>query len=205
MSFGAQKVLRSLSSGHTYSYIHTIASVRSETFLLLHGFPSTSLVWNKLSAQLTKAGYGVLAIDLLGCGDSSKPTDVQEYALSRISEHVKEIMVHEQLDQVIGVGHDWGAMLLARMWWFCPEFFSSLVFMTVPYQTPQPLDLDTMNFQTKDMFGYEMGGYWYFLTSPETPAIMAGKVSSNFPFQYKSNAQYDSQKYWYSQPWYCLS
>jgi soluble epoxide hydrolase/lipid-phosphate phosphatase len=48
--------------------------------------------------------------------------------------------------------------------------------MSVPYGPPQNMDLDAMNAMSKEVFGYEMGGYWYFLISEEAPAMLDKNV-----------------------------
>lgn len=94
-------------NNYKYSYVYNPAQGCKPTFLLLHGFPSTSETWNRQIEDLTAAGYGVLVPDLLGYGDTDKPEAVEEYANSKVSAHVSKILNHEGLTQVIGVGHDW--------------------------------------------------------------------------------------------------
>ena len=47
-----------------------------EAVLLLHGWPQTAYAWRKVMPLLAKAGYRVVAPDLRGFGDSSKPEGV---------------------------------------------------------------------------------------------------------------------------------
>jgi pimeloyl-ACP methyl ester carboxylesterase len=63
--------------------------------------------WRHQIAYLSAAGYGVLAPDLLGFGATDKPSAIEDYKFSKMSGHLAEILVHEGLDRVIGVGHDW--------------------------------------------------------------------------------------------------
>ena len=95
-----------VTGGYTYSYHFSSAKGSNPTFLLLHGFPSSSYDWRKQIPLLRDAGYGIIAPDLLGYGETSKPAAVGEYALSKISGHVAEILKHEKVTSVIGVGHD---------------------------------------------------------------------------------------------------
>jgi pimeloyl-ACP methyl ester carboxylesterase len=94
--------------GTKYSYIHIPAGgSKKPTFLLLHGFPSTSYDWRHVVPLLKALDYGVLAPDLLGYGDSDKPTDVEAYSFKRMADHIIELLEGEGLERVIGVGHDW--------------------------------------------------------------------------------------------------
>ena len=97
-----------LNEGTTYAFVHSPPSdSKKATFLLLHGFPSSSWNWRHQIFQLTEAGYGVLAPDLLGYGDTDKPEELEAYSMKRMSNHVAEILQKEGLQKVIGVGHDW--------------------------------------------------------------------------------------------------
>ena len=97
-----------LTDGITYAYVYSAASSKPTTFLLLHGFPSSSYDWPHQIHDLVAAGYGVLAPDLLGYGDTDKPMELEAYRMKRMCGHVMEILEHEGLQEnVIGVAHDW--------------------------------------------------------------------------------------------------
>jgi pimeloyl-ACP methyl ester carboxylesterase len=89
-----------IANGPKYAYVYSVAKLGKPTFLLLHGFPSSADEWHNQISDLTKAGYGVLAPDMLGYGDTDKPTEVEAYSFAKILDH-------EGLKEVIGVGHDW--------------------------------------------------------------------------------------------------
>ena len=95
------------SSGFRYGYVYTKATGGKPTYLLLHGFPSSIYDFRFQIAELSAAGYGVIAPDLLGYGGTDKPKAVEDYKFSVISKSVSEILDHEGLTKVIGVGHDW--------------------------------------------------------------------------------------------------
>lgn len=109
MAEGALPALKTLktTSGYEYGYVYKKASGSKATFLLLHGFPSSVYDWKYQIAELSAAGYGVIAPELLGYGGSDKPKAVEDYKFSVISKSVSEILDHEGLAKVIGVGHDW--------------------------------------------------------------------------------------------------
>lgn len=93
--------------GTQYAYMYVAATTATlATFLLLHGFPSSSYDWRIQIQNLTDAGYGVLVPDLLGYGDTDKPGDVESYRMKRMVGHVVEILGNEGLGRVVGVGHD---------------------------------------------------------------------------------------------------
>ncbi|CAG8949420.1 hypothetical protein HYFRA_00005049 [Hymenoscyphus fraxineus] len=165
--------LLELDDGTTYAYLYIAATTATmTTFLLLHGFPSSSYDWRIQIQNLTDAGYGVLVPDLLGYGDTDKPVDVESYRWKRMAGHIVEILGHEGLESVVGVGHDHGCNLLSPLHYYHPEKFSSLVFVSVPYSEPGPFDIDTLNIQTKERFGYSLYGYWKFFNESSAASVI---------------------------------
>jgi len=55
--------------------MHYVDEGEGEIFLCLHGQPSWSYLYRKMIPLLTKAGYRVIAPDLVGFGKSDKPVD----------------------------------------------------------------------------------------------------------------------------------
>jgi soluble epoxide hydrolase/lipid-phosphate phosphatase len=100
------KILQ-LEDGIKYAYVHVNAVKPKPTFLLLHGFPSSSYDWRFQVKTLTSMGYGVVAPDLLGYGDTDKPTDPEAYSFKKIAGNIIEILNKESIEIVVGVGHDW--------------------------------------------------------------------------------------------------
>lgn len=97
-----------LSDGTTYGYVHIASSSSAKpNFLLLHGYPSSSYDWRHQIRALQSAGYGVLAPDLLGYGDTDKPEDVEAYRMKSMSDHMVELLDIENVRRCIAVGHDW--------------------------------------------------------------------------------------------------
>lgn len=126
-----------LDDGTTYAYVHVPATQsKKPTFLLLHGFPSSSWDWRHQIAMLKDAGYGVVAPDLLGYGDTDKPEELEAYSMKRMSGHMAELLKREGLEKVVGVAHDWGSGLLARLTTYHPECFLGAVFVSVGYIEP---------------------------------------------------------------------
>jgi len=97
-----------LSDGTTYGYVYVPAAPGKPTFLLLHGAPSSCYIWHHQIEHLPRAGFGVLAPDLLGYGDTDRPAEVEPYKLQHICPQVHDLVTNVVgLEKVIGVGHDW--------------------------------------------------------------------------------------------------
>src|SRR5262245_8445637 len=70
------KVSKVQTSGAT---IHVVSGGQGPGLLLLHGAPLTHVSWRLVVPELMKS-YTVIAPDLRGYGDSSKPADGQNHA-----------------------------------------------------------------------------------------------------------------------------
>ena len=96
------------SRGLTYSYVHFAPKSPNNRYILfLHGFPSTSRDWRHQTSFFAEKGYGIIAPDLLGFGDTSKPTDLGMYKTKDMANDIVEILTSENVGKVVGVAHDW--------------------------------------------------------------------------------------------------
>ncbi|KAJ4353569.1 uncharacterized protein N0V89_005299 [Didymosphaeria variabile] len=182
----ALKTLKT-TSGYKYGYVYKKAVGTKPTYLLLHGFPSSVFDWKYQIAELTAAGYGVLAPDLLGYGGTDKPAAIEEYVYSKMAKQVKEILDKEGLTQVIGVGHDWGSMFLGRFANFYPTLFPSLVFISVPY-LPSQFSVEDINTQTEAAFGYPTFGYMLTMNESRAAGIFEKHPESFLSIMYPQNS-----------------
>lgn len=74
--------------------------------LLLHGWPQTWFMWRDVMPLLAEAGYRVIAPDLTGLGESSRPAD--GYDKASIARDMAELMAAIGHDIFAVVAHDWG-------------------------------------------------------------------------------------------------
>jgi soluble epoxide hydrolase / lipid-phosphate phosphatase len=101
-----------VSRGFTWTYYTSAAKDGKPTVLLIHGFPDTADEWEDVvSDYLVPSGYGVIVVDCLGCGRTSKPTETKHYAMNLIAKDLSEIVHKENLDSVVTLGHDWVCLL----------------------------------------------------------------------------------------------
>ncbi|KAH8885684.1 alpha/beta-hydrolase [Thozetella sp. PMI_491] len=177
------------SAGNTYVYNYAAAQDSKPTFLLLHGYPSSRHDWRYQIANLSDAGFGVLAPDCLGYGDSDKPTALEAYNLKRIAGDMVEILDNEGLDKVVGVGHDWGTSILSRTHVWHPERFSKLAFLSIGYSPSGVfLDVDALNAFGLATLGYMQFGYWYFFNSWDSASVISSHLESYFHLAFPTNA-----------------
>lgn len=95
-----------------------------EPLLLLHGMADHSLVWAKLGEWL-KDRYHILAPDLRGHGNSSKP--LQGYRCADIIADLEALMAHQGWQSAHVVAHSWSAKVAAVWATQNPQTIRSLV------------------------------------------------------------------------------
>lgn len=80
------------------------------TLVLLHGFPDDAYMWAGAVPHLLKLPYPFMLVEILGLGDSSKPTDAPKYNYRTQANSIAQILDDEGVpDNVIPIGHDWGS------------------------------------------------------------------------------------------------
>jgi len=166
-----------LPSGVTYSYTYIPAKADKPTILFLHGFPSSSYDWRHQITYFSSLGYGVLAPDLLGYGETDKPTSLTDYRGKKMAAEINELLEHINLTAVHGVAHDWGSFLLSRFVNYYPQRLLSCSFLAVAYRAPaQSMNIDAVNVYTKEKLGYEMYGYWKFFEREDAAQVVKDHV-----------------------------
>ncbi len=85
--------------------IHYVRAGQGEAIVLLHGWPQTWYMWRKIIPELSKK-YTVIAPDLRGFGQSSKPRD--GYDKLTVAQDIYELVQSLGFSKVSLVGHDIG-------------------------------------------------------------------------------------------------
>lgn len=99
--------------------------------VLLHGFPDSHALWRNQVPPLLDAGYRVIAPDLRGFGESSKPQGVESYGMLDLVGDVMGILDAVGVDKAHVVGHDWGAALAWVFAAFVPDRVDHLTALSV--------------------------------------------------------------------------
>jgi len=80
--------------------------------VLLHGFASSTLVWSKVFLDLAKAGFRVIAPDMLGYGYSGKPRN-GEYTIGGQARLIAQLLERLHIKRAILVGSSYGGAVAA--------------------------------------------------------------------------------------------
>ncbi len=119
----------------TGATIHTVVGGSGPPLLLLHGHPQTHVMWHKVAPRLA-GRFSIVAADLRGYGDSSKPPDGQNhagYSKRAMGQDMAEVMTQLGFDRFVLVGHDRGARVATRMALDYPQRVTKLaVFDNLP-------------------------------------------------------------------------
>ena len=106
---------------------------KGEPLLLLHGHPETHLMWHKVMPKLAER-FTVVAADLRGYGESSKPADVPDhsnYSKRVMAEDCIALMKALGFDTFSVMGHDRGARVSYRMALDHPEVLKKMVLLDI--------------------------------------------------------------------------
>lgn len=101
----------------TEAQINLVKGGHGPALLLLHGYPQTHVMWHKIAPRLAE-NFTVVATDLRGYGDSSKPTSIPHhlnYSKRVIAQDQVEVMSKLGYEEFYVVGHDRGARVAHRL------------------------------------------------------------------------------------------
>jgi pimeloyl-ACP methyl ester carboxylesterase len=142
--------------------LHYVMGGKGEPVVLLHGWPQTWYEWRHIMPELAK-NYTVIAPDLRGFGDSSKP--VTGYDGKTTAEDIYQLISQLGFNQILLVAHDVGSQTAYSYAAAHPNNVSKLVIMDFPFPGFLPPE-----------FG-ENGPWWFaFQQTPNLPeALVEGK------------------------------
>ena len=100
--------------------------------VLLHGTPSSSLIWRNVIPHLVNAGFKVHVFDLLGFGLSERPWDPSiDTSISGQVPILEGLLAYWGLETTHVVAHDIGGGIAQRFAVFSPERIISLTLIDV--------------------------------------------------------------------------
>jgi len=97
------------------------------TVLLMHGEPTWSYLYRKVIAPLSANGRRVVAPDLIGFGQSDKPSERGDYTYERHVAWMSQWLLALDLNDITLFCQDWGGLIGLRLMAAFPERFAGVV------------------------------------------------------------------------------
>ena len=140
--------------------IHTIVGGRGAPLLLLHGHPQTPAIWHRVAPRLAQH-FTVVACDLRGYGDSSKPPgdpDHANYSKRSMAMDALAVMRTLGFDTFNVLAHDRGARVAHRLAADHPQHVLRMALLDIAPTL-------AMYAQTGEAFARAYW-HWFFLIQP---------------------------------------
>ncbi|MEP1765557.1 MAG: haloalkane dehalogenase [Sulfitobacter sp.] len=107
--------------------IHHIDEGEGPLLICMHGQPTWSFLWRKMVGPLTKAGFRVVAPDLVGFGKSDKPAAQDDYTYANHVDWMSQWLSANDFTDATLVCQDWGGLIGLRMLTADPDRFDRIV------------------------------------------------------------------------------
>ncbi|OGI66809.1 MAG: alpha/beta hydrolase [Candidatus Muproteobacteria bacterium RBG_16_60_9] len=140
--------------------INAVIGGNGPPLLLLHGYPQTHVMWHRVAPQLA-AHFTVVATDLRGYGDSSKPaglSDHANYSKRAVARDQVEVMHQLGFERFFLAGHDRGGRVAHRLALDHPDCVRRLAVLDI---SPTKI-----MFEQTDMAFASAYYHWFFLIQP---------------------------------------
>lgn len=142
--------------------IETAIAGEGPPLLLIHGNPLTLVSWHKIAPSLARH-FTVIAIDLRGYGDSSKPDggeDHSAYTFRAMGEDAFDVMSHFGFTKFAVAGHDRGARVAFRMALDQPDRITRMAALDI---------VPTHTVLTEVTMGWGLESYHWFFMAQKAP------------------------------------
>ncbi len=131
MAAPAESVTAAMTEHHTHyhadGWSHYVTAGQGQPLVLLHGWPQTWHAWHKVLPALARQ-YRVIAPDLRGLGDSSRPAGGfdKKTVAADVARLLREAL---GIDRALVVGHDWGGPVAFALAAYHPGLVEKLVML----------------------------------------------------------------------------
>ena len=134
--------------------LNTYCDGEGPLIIMVHGWPECSYSWRHQINFFVKNGFKVAVPDMRGYGNSSKPHEIEEYDIMKLTSDVIAIADHLKCDSFNLIGHDWGGPVVWNTSLYYQNRVDKVCGMSVPHTVSQSAPIETMKFLFKDIFFY---------------------------------------------------
>ncbi len=120
-----------VSGGDTRFFVRVLGH-GDDLAVLLHGWPEDGSMWRRVAPLLVDAGYRVVAPDLKGFGQSSKPR--RGYDPETLADEISQLIRNLHVRKAVLIGHDWGGAVALATAFRHPGRVRALVIADSPYR-----------------------------------------------------------------------
>jgi haloacetate dehalogenase len=155
--------------------INAVSAGTGEGLLLLHGCPETLVMWHRVAPALAEE-FAVVACDLRGYGDSSKPAggaDHAAYSFRAMAQDQVDVMRALGHERFLVAGHDRGARVVHRMALDHPEVVRRAAVLDI-------LPTATLYERTDAEFATAYWEWFFFLQGNALPETLIGAAPEAF-------------------------
>jgi pimeloyl-ACP methyl ester carboxylesterase len=118
--------------------LHVVEEGAGPPVVLCHGFPELAFSWRHQIPVLAREGYRVIAPDMRGFGESSRPQEVAAYDVVSLCGDMTGLLDALGEESAIFVGHDWGASLVWSLALLEPARVRAVAGLSVPFVPRAP-------------------------------------------------------------------
>tara|TARA_R110001599_G_scaffold353884_1_gene602314 strand:- start:18004 stop:18963 length:960 start_codon:yes stop_codon:yes gene_type:complete len=122
--------------------LRTVVEGDGPLVILLHGWPQGWNFWRNQIDPLVAAGYRVAVPDMRGYGGSSKPEEVDEYNILKLTSDIPALAKALGHDTFQLVGHDWGCIVAWNTALLNEDTCTAVMGLSVPFWYPDETIID---------------------------------------------------------------
>ncbi len=123
-------------------YFETHLGLTSTDTLLVHNHLQSSSSWAPFIQSFRELRPSdkilpgrLVALDLIGCGQSSRPTSAEQLAPASLAQDVVALSTSIGLYDTVMIGHDWGALVALHALQLEPDLFSRAILVGLSAST----------------------------------------------------------------------
>ncbi|XP_030734957.1 bifunctional epoxide hydrolase 2 isoform X1 [Globicephala melas] len=158
--------------------LHFVELGSGPAVCLCHGFPESWFSWRYQIPALAQAGFRVLAVDMKGYGESSAPSEIEEYSMEVLCNDMVAFLDKLGIAQAVFIGHDWGGMLVWNMALFYPKRVRAVASLNTPFIPANPKVSPMERIKANPAFDYQL----YF----QEPGVAEVELEQNLNRTFRS-------------------